>query len=335
MAKDLRTALTGTAADYVGGNRRVDVVLTASTTALGARDGVSPCLSNRALRGTKRFVSTSMVVVTPDAGPNIATLSHELFHTFQCNLGMLSSSELLMEGTAEWASARIDATSYAEAIVTSLGGGRTVGGGTARAIAFCTRFTPQMASAGTDGYRSFAVWAALEAAEPGITRRILTAAVAEARTTPEAVMDLVGDVKWSSALRTAVTSVCGALQVPGTEVTFPSEMRSFLVSNGVATAALGLTANIVVPPGGVQAVNIRWDSYDDMTSFLVTSPDMAPAELAAQIVASARSGPISVSPVGSGVLVTVPGGYMYQEMGSISIASPGIRRSLTVTVRAL
>ncbi len=328
MAQDLRTALAGRPADFIGGSRRIDVVLTADPAMLSGPAGYAQCRTNPSRRGADRFIGASMVVLTDDAVPKFTTLAHEFFHVVQCNMGAIRNSALLTEGSAEWASTRIDPTAFAEA-VRATAGGYGVSGGTARSVGFCRDFDPS-ATMSTDPYRSFAVWAALEAAEPGITRRTILAAVARPRTTADAVMSQVGDVRWSRALAAAVRSVCGELRIPGSPVPLPSEARGF-IALGVG-AGPGSAASITVPAGGVRSATLQWDWDQPAPTFLVTSPQMSPDALAGQLVANTRTAPLPVTPTPSGVLVTVPPELIGDGSGSITAASPGIRTPLALTV---
>ena len=330
MAQDLRLAQAGRPRDFIGASRRLDVVLTADSAAMPDSEGYADCRGDLSRRGADRFVGTSMVVLTDGSAPSVSTLAHEFFHAVQCNLGMGKNALLAMEGTADWASARLQPAAFAGPVIATADGRRWISGGSVQAMGFCQNFDPT-ATASDDPYLSFAVWAALEADTPGLIRRTLTAAATRPLTTPTAVMDQIGDARWSRALATATSAVCGELRVPGSPTRLPAEARGFIGGGGPA-AGPGGAVSISVPAGGVRSAGLNWSQNQAAPTFLIASPQMTPAALAGQLVANTRTAPLVVTPTADGVLVVIPPERVSDGSGSVTVASPSIGAPFAVTI---
>lgn len=195
LTRDAARALAGRPMDFVGGDRRLDVMFDASGATGFVNStvaGIAPCTQSVTPAGRRTFVSGAFVVFTPDAVVPRAVVAHELFHTVQCILGLSGNkTQLLGEGTAEWHAATFEPLDFAGAEVLQ-GNGSTVTGGAARAISFCNGFDPTR-TAGLDGYQAFGVWSALESASPGTILGMLTAGASTPFTTPQAVIAHVGE----------------------------------------------------------------------------------------------------------------------------------------------
>ncbi|MFN8111221.1 MAG: hypothetical protein U0Y82_15480 [Thermoleophilia bacterium] len=140
LARDVRAAVRGVPSDFMGGNRRVDVVLDGSRGSgwlQGQLVGYTRCH-----RDNGRFVNAQTVVLASDPTVNRAVLAHELFHVVQCDLTGLVQAKLLLEGTADWFAALTQPQAFSPAPAPSSTGGQSVVFGTSRTAEFCSRFLP-------------------------------------------------------------------------------------------------------------------------------------------------------------------------------------------------
>lgn len=331
IAADIRRAELGAPSDFAGGDRRVDVTLTANSAYMGQRDGVTSCLTSPALFGANRFRSTSMAVLTTGPAADTATLAHELFHVVQCNRGVVGTADLVMEGTAEWTSATVDPVGFVGGVVVDPADGRRrITGGAARVVGFCTSFTPH-AGPGLDNYRSFPVWMQLEKQQPGTIKNLIAAAVKGVLPSSDATMAIVGDARWTTALGAAHQATCGNLTTPTANMTFPVDTRGFIASNTPDTQIVhtGGSVSAAVPVGGITSIGLRWTT--PTPTIMLSSPQLTPDQLAPRIVASGRTAPLQVTPTPTGVSVVVPVDQIDFGMGFVSIASPGLALPITVT----
>ncbi len=328
LAVDIRRAQRGTAADFVGGDRRIDVTLTANAAFMGERDGYASCLSYPSLFGAYRFQSTSMVVLTNRANADTATLAHELFHVVQCNRGVSNTSDLVTEGSAEWSAAVSDPVGFVGGVlVDPADGQQRLHGGSARAVGFCTSFTPH-AGPGLDNYRSFPVWMELEKTQPGTIRNLIAVAVKGVLRSSDATMALIGDARWTTALGAAHQAVCGGMTTPTANMTFPVDTRGYIAANTPTVVSTGGSTSAAVPVGGVTSIGLRWNTRTPVIT--VSSPQLAPDALATRLVAGGITGPLQVTPTPTGVTITVPPDQVNHAGGYISISSPGLAQPITV-----
>jgi len=330
LAADVRRAQRGTARDFWGGDRRIDVALTANAAYMKGRDGVTSCRTYPKLFGANRFLSTSMVVLTDGPGANTPTLAHELFHVVQCNRGVHGQSDLVMEGTAEWGAAVIDPVGFVGGVLTAPTGERRITGGSARVVGFCTSFTPH-AGPGLDNYRSFPVWMELERRSPGTVRTTIAAAVRGVLRTSDATMALISDARWTTALTAAHQKVCGDMTSPTANMTYPADTRSFIAGNAPAgqIVTTGGSITAAVPVGGITSIALRWTTHTPVIT--VTSPQLPPDQLAARITAGSGSARLPVAVTPAGVSIVVPPEEISWGGGYVSVASPGLAAPITVT----
>ena len=326
LSREIATTLAGRPKDFVGGDRRLDIILDRTgVTGLvgGSLKGVAPCRTS--ISGTtRRFLSASAVVLTPDAEVPRSTLAHELFHSVQCV--MRARGDLLMhEGTAEWFAALTEPGAFA-GLVISDGSGTTVTGGATRAISFCRDFDPSRTGT-LDVYNSWPVWTALDLASPGAVR----AAILKAAQTPRAVMESVGDGQWSASLLSAVTEVCGNLRSPAGQPIFAPQIRDFF-SDGRPVASPGLPATAIVWAGGVQSLVATWTTAPTQVVLRVSAPGIAPATLATRLVVQTGGVVVPVTSDPTASLITLVGPQAAAGAALVTVASPAIAGAISVTL---
>lgn len=339
LKRDAVRALAGRPKDFVGGDRRVDIMFD-STGATGLVNatvvGRAPCTQSVALSGRRTFVSGSFIVFAPDAVVPRATLAHELFHTVQCILGVPGGTPALLgEGTAEWHAATFEPLAFAGAEVAQ-GSSLTVTGGAARAISFCNDFDPTKV-AGLDGYRAFGVWSALEIAAPGTILGTLTASATAPFTSTQAVIGHVGDARWSDALLTATREICGNLRTPSGQTVFPPGIRAFIGANpGTPVAAPGVPATLTLAPGGVRSLPVDWALVDPpptAVTIQITAPGVDPAAIAARSFVHVAGILTAVGPDAAGGVAVVSGDHVVTARGgAVTVANPSSVNPLTITV---
>jgi hypothetical protein len=326
LNREIATTLAGRPKDFVGGDRRLDIVLdrTGVTGMVGGSlKGVAPCRTS--ISGTtRRFVSTNAVVLAPDTDVPRSTLAHELFHSVQCVMG--ARGDLLMqEGTAEWFAALAEPTAFAGQ-VTSDGFGTTVTGGATRAISFCRDFDPSRTGT-LDVYNSWPVWTALDLGSPGAVR---TAILAAAKT-PATVMASVGDAPWSASLLSAVTEVCGNLRSPAGQPIFASQIRDFF-ADGRPVARPGVPVTATVWAGGVQSLVATWTTAPTQVVLRVSAPGVDPATLATRLVTQTGGVVVPVTSDPTGALITLVGPQAGVGAALVTVASPSIAGAISVTL---
>lgn len=325
LRADRARALKGTPRDFVGGDRRVDVVLDASG-ATGQvqrlQPGLSPC---RVIpRGrTRTFVASWAVVYTPVDGPAPReVLAHELFHVAQCVMGVGPGTPIVLrEGTAEWFAALAEPASFPGPVAP---GGTSITSGNARAVTFCNGFDP--AGSGTAPYASWPVWEALDpgTTAPGTVRRMLRAFPGSASPPPAAaaVVNRVGAVAWTDALRIAAREVCGNRRSPGGVVSLAAETRGFLGAGGPAatpTAPVTLT----VPAAGVATAGAVWGSGPvAAVTVRLSAAGIAPEALAAGVVTTTAAGPLTPVVRDGAVAIDVPASAFAERYVPVTVANP-------------
>lgn len=328
LRRDLAAAQRGRPQDFVGGDRRIDLVLHATPVFLGTSDGVTRCRWNSALRGSARFVGTSMSVLTDGARANLSTIAHELFHVLQCNLGADETpSDLLMEGTAEWGAGRLEPLAFAGSGTTD-GAGVSIRGGAVEAAELCNDWSPL--AGGLDSYRSWAVWGALEAQYPGTVRTMLLRAVTTRLSTPSDVIAQVGAARWQAAVLSAATSVCGQLRAPGGTTVFPDQVWDFIGwdAQGVRSVSFGETRTITVAAAGIGSGRAPLTAGTETVT--ITSTALDPVTLAGRLVlTSGRGQPVAATVDAAGV--TVPTAGLTGPL-RITLANPSTAVPVSVTV---
>ena len=327
LLRDMTAARRGRPSDFVGGDRRVDIVVDPSG-ATGrvndSRPAAALCsLGRTGGRKPRRAFAHSYVVVLARGGTApTAALAHELFHVVQCNMAVNASGPaLLLEGTAEWFAAAADPAGFVTAPVTDVSGGTALSGGSSRVAAFCSAFDPADTS-GLDAYNSWGVWAALAAgAEPasGVRTVLQWFSGRTNRRSPDDLIGLIGADRWTGALSTATTGLCGELRAPYTGLAFPGEVRSFFGA-GRPSVSMGAGTTTIVPAWGTASVIARWGTASG-ARVTISAPGISPATLAAATVAMTPSGPLAVVERGAGVEVDVPTDTTEQAM-LVVIASP-------------
>lgn len=331
---DVGRAQRGKPSDFVGGDRRVDIVIDASgvTGQVQAQQtGLSPCRAR--VSGRKRtFVSSWAVVLAPPAEPSPrSVLAHELFHVAQCNLGSGSGTPILVrEGTAEWFSAVAEPAGYPGVV----GPTGSVSNGNARAVSFCRNFDP--AGPGTSPYLSWAVWEALDpgTARSGTVLPVIAGFPGSAAVEPDAaaVIAKVGAARWVEALRTAARSVCGTQRSPSGAVTFAPDIRGF-IGGGVTPASAGAPAVVNVPSGGVSSVAAVWSGSATSVTLTLSSPQ-APAEaLLPSVVVTSRAGLLTPVVRNGAVVVDIPAASRSERVAPVTIANPVAAGPVAVNVQ--
>ncbi len=310
----------GRPADFIGGDRRLDIALHATRDHLGSADGVMGCRSFALSGGRAQFASVNGVVLTIEPAANRTTLAHELFHAVQCIMGVTGQASLLLkEGTAEWHAAVLEPVMFAGA-VTPTPGGAAASGGASRAISFCNDFNPARTQT-LDPYTSWPVWMALELAQPGTIAGLLRSAAATPLTTPQAVVTAVGDPRWSAALATAVREVCGNLRSPNGQTAFPAGIRDFFAT-AAPTASPGTPAVVTVPAGGTASVRAAWSGAATSVTVRVTVAGAAPSTVAQGIAATVGGASVTVGADATSAFISVPPGSIAAGGGPLTIANP-------------
>lgn len=337
FVRDLRRAQTGRPADFVGGNRRVDIILDGSGVTGLVSDGTpgrATCseIPTGPRLSRVQFRSSQLVVLTPGETAPAAVIAHELFHVVQCNTSTSSGApDLLAEGTAEWFAARAEPKDFAGALVAE-GDREVLSGGATRVVGFCTRFDP--VASGLDPYNSWGVWQALDggAVRPA---RVLAALrrVAGLRRAPAAadLIRAVGTARWASAVQEAARSLCGGLRAPFGAVVFPAGTRGFI---GVAspTASAAVPQTVVVPRWGAASVRVTWSPGDAQAVIRVASADVDASALAAAVVATGASGPLAVTVRDGAAVIDVTGAALADGSLTLVVPNPRATGAATVTV---
>jgi hypothetical protein len=326
LRADRARALRGTPRDFVGGDRRVDIVLDASG-ATGQvqrlQPGLSPCRVTPRGGARAAFVASWVVVYAPADGPAPrAVLAHELFHVAQCVSGVGPGTPVLLrEGTAEWFAALAEPAGFPGA---SVPGGASITSGNARAATFCTGFDP--AGGGTAPYASWPVWEALDpgTAGPGAVRAMLRAFPGSRSPAPTAaaVVRRVGAVAWTDALRVAAREVCGNRRSPSGVVLFAPEVRDFLGAGGPA-ASPATPATLTVPAAGVATAGAVWGPAPvAAVTVRLSAPGVAPEALAAGVVVTTTAGPLAAVVRDGAVAVDVPPAALGERSVPVTVAGP-------------
>jgi hypothetical protein len=336
LAGELRTAQRGRPSDFVGGDRRVDLVLDGSATGVSGfvrpgQPGAAICRTST--RGAQRtFVATWVTVLaTSDIPATRSTVAHEMMHVVQCVMGVRPDTTLLVkEGTAEWFAALAEPAAFPGTVPD---GG--VSGGNARAASFCNRFDPR--GPGLQPYASWAVW---EAIDPGTPRAAAVRAVLNGYRRSSAgaesgAIARVGTARWSEALRVAAREVCGNLRSPSGVVAFAPRTREFIGATA-STARFGAPAGLTVPAGGVASGAAIWGSLPvAAVAVRLSAPGIPPEALAAQVVAGTSTG-ILAPAVRNGVLVLdIPAAALGERYVPVTVANPSTGAPLQVTIEVL
>lgn len=290
MAREVRAAQLGRPSDFVGGDRRLDVILDGR----GATGMVAPGQPGRAVcrtqgAGTDRTFHSSWIVVLATADSSVRpVVAHEIFHSVQCQMGLASAApDLLIEGSADWFAARIEPSTYAGA-VTESGTEISVTGGNSRVATFCTHFDPH-STAGVGPYTSWAVWQALDAGPRSTVVAPLLRRFAAHGVGPGQVIAQVG-ARWGDALQQASQAVCGAGVSPDGQVSFAPQVREFI---GLTTPAVqvGDVGAIDVPAGGVASGRADWRLTEpEAVTLHLTADGLDAATLAGRLTVTTSSG---------------------------------------------
>ena len=166
------------------------------------------------------------------------------------------------------------------------------------------------------------MWAALAAgAEPasGVRTVLQWFSGRTNRRSPDDLIGLIGADRWTGALSTATTGLCGELRAPYTGLAFPGEVRSFFGA-GRPSVSMGAGTTTIVPAWGTASVIARWGTASG-ARVTISAPGISPATLAVATVAMTPSGPLAVVERGAGVEVDVPTDTTEQAM-LVVIASP-------------
>ncbi len=337
LKRDIARAEAGRPSDFVGGNRRVDIMFDA-TGATGRVNatvaGVAPCSQSVAPSGRRTFFSGTFILFAPDAVVPRATLAHELFHTVQCILGVGGGTSMLLgEGTAEWHAATFEPGAFAGAEIQQ-GATTSVTGGAARAISFCNDFDPTDV-AGLSGYRSFGVWSALELAAPGTVLGMLTASITTPFTTPQAVIAHVGDARWSDALMVAAREICGNVRTPTGQTVFPAGIRAFLGAGPEPAAAPAAPVSVPLAPGGVRSLRVDWRTVDPATTSVtiqIAATGVDPAAVAARTFVQIAGALVAATADASGATVVVPAAQLAAGGGVVTLANPSSVAPTSITL---
>jgi len=333
LTRELQAALRGGPKVFVGGDRKLDIVLHASRKQLTTTDGAGQCRRYRLANGKPAFRAMSFVVFSP--GPKAtyrAPLAHELFRSVECRMLLPdSNAPLLREGAAEAMAAVAFPEGYAGSIQ-QIGTTTLAFGGAAQTIGFCSTFDPR-STEGRDPYRSWAPWAAIETAQPGTIRAILQSAVTTPLTTSAEVLAAIGDARWSGALARATKSVCGNLTSPTGKTTFPAAVRDRIAGSGSGTLASPVTpAALSLSPGGVRAVTTSWTPTSTSVTIHVRIAGVTPAKVLEGTVVTVGGVPLALTTDATDVLASVPAGSIPLAKGIVSIANPAMLTSAGVTV---
>lgn len=319
--------------DFVGGDRRVDIVLDAdgATGAVRAgQPGLAVCRT-RGDGGRRSFVASWLYLYAEPEDTSLrATMAHEIFHVVQCITNTRGDApQLLKEGTAEWFSVLSEPASFPGAV----GVDGAINAGNARAASFCNAFDPRNLQ-GLDVYAAWAVWEALDPA----TRRAdlvprLLRVYRRATGDGDGVIRRVGEARWSQALLTAARSVCGTLRSPSGRVTFAPQVRGFLGSQTPAAEA-GRPATVTVPPGGLVTVGAVWGRRPvGSASVSVTAPAVPADVMAQQIVVSTALTPLTPAVRDGGAAVDIPAESLGEAYVPVTIANPSASAPVQVTVQ--
>ena len=339
LKRDVARALAGRPQDFVGGDRRVDVMFD-STGATGlvksTTDGVTRCTQSVAPSGRRTFVSGSVILFTPDAAVPRALVAHELFHIAQCILGINKGKPALLgEGTAVWHAATFEPLDFAGTVVALGNGYFTVTRGADRAISFCNDTDPTRTT-GLDGYQAFGVWSAIEIASPGTILGLLATNDVTPFATPQAVIAHVGDARWSDALLTATREICGNLRTPSGQTVFPPGIRALFGTNrGTPTAQPAAPAAITLAPGGVRSIPVNWALVDPpptTVTIQVAAPGIDPAAITARTFAHIAGAPVTGIPDPAGTSVVLSGAQVAARGGAVTVANPSSVTPLEITV---
>lgn len=338
LKRDVTRALSGRPRDYVGGDRRVDIMFD-GTSATGLVNstvvGRAPCTQSVAVSGRRTFVSGSFILFAPDAVVPRAVIAHELFHTVQCILGLPGGTPAVVaEGTAEWHAATFEPVDFAGAEIAQ-GNMVSVTGGAARAISFCNDFDPT-STTGLDGYRAFGVWSALEIAAPGTVLGVLTAGATTPFTTTQTVIGHIGDARWSEALLVATREICGNLRTPSGQTVFPPGIRAFFGANpGTPAAQPAAPATVTLAPGGVRTIPVGWPPTDPpptTVTIQVAAPGIDPAAVAARTFVHVAGELVSAGPDATGSAAVLSGAQVTAQGGAVTVANPSSIIPLSITV---
>jgi hypothetical protein len=336
LTGELRTAKRGRPGDFVGGDRRVDLVLDGSSQGVTGfvrpgQPGAAICRTST--RGSQRtFVATWMtVLVTPDIPAARATTAHEMMHVVQCVMGVRPDTTLLVkEGTAEWFAALAEPGAFPGTLPD---GG--ISGGNARAASLCNAFDPR--GAGLQPYASWAVWEALDPGTPraSAVRAILDGYRRSASGAESGAMARVGAARWSEALRVAAREVCGDRRSPSGVVRFAPQMRGFLGATA-SPARPGAPAPLRVPAGGVATATAIWGALPvAAVTVRLSAPGIAPEALAGGVVVSTAAGVLSPAVRDGAVVVDIPAPAFGERYVPVTVANPSTETSAQVTIEML
>lgn len=325
LAGELRTAQRGRPADFVGGDRRVDIVLDGSAQGVtgfvrAGQPGAAICRT--ATRGSqRRFVATWLnVLVTTDIAAARTTTAHELMHAVQCVMGVRPDTALLVkEGTAEWFAALAEPAAFPGTVPAN-----GVTGGNARAVSFCNSFDPR--GGNLQPYASWAVWDALDAGSPRPTtvRALLDGYRRSAAGGDSGAIGRVGAARWSEAVRVAAREVCANRRSPSGAVTFAPEVRGFLGATA-SPARVGAPATLTVPAGGVATAAAIWGAAPAAAvTVRLSAPGLSPEALAAQVVASTPSGVLSAGVRDGAAVIDVPAEALGTRYVPVTVANPSV-----------
>ncbi len=323
LLADMRRAQKGSASDYVGGDRRVDVVIDstgASGKVTATQTGLSPCRTFSRPRRT--FVASWAVVLAPVDQPSPrAVLAHEIFHVAQCKLGVGPGTPLVLrEGTAEWFAALAEPGGFPGPV-----GASSITNGNARAATFCNGFDP--GGTGTAPYAAWPVWEALDPGNPapGLVRQLLVkgfpggAAIAPPTS---AVIAAVTGPRWIEALRVAAREVCGNQRSPSGLINLAPELRSYLGS-GAPQATPTAPADDTIAEGGITTLPAVWGSTAwSSVSIRITSAQ-APAEaILPGVVVSTKTGALTPVIRNGAVVVDIPAANRSEGYAPVTVVTP-------------
>ncbi|MEQ9337414.1 MAG: hypothetical protein RJQ03_09515, partial [Miltoncostaeaceae bacterium] len=333
FGRERTLGLRGRPRDFVGGDRRVDVVLDvagATGYVRTGQTGLAVCRT-RGDGGRRSFVASWLYLLMQPGDTSVrATLAHEAFHVVQCVMNTRGDApQLLREGSAEWFSVLSEPASFPGAV--GLDGAITAGN--ARAASFCNEFDPRNL-AGLDVYSAWAVWEALDPAtrRASLVPRLLRV-YRRATGDGDGVIRRVGEARWSQALLTAARTVCGTLTSPSGRVTFAPQVRGFLGSRN-QPAEVGRPATITLPPGGLVTVGAVWGQRAvGAASVSVGSPAVAPDVLAQQIVVSTALTPLTPGVRDGQAAVDIPAESLNEGYVPVTIANPSASSPVQVTVQ--
>ncbi|MGD9572424.1 MAG: hypothetical protein AB7V62_11095 [Thermoleophilia bacterium] len=337
LLADMRRAQRGSPSDFVGGDRRVDVVVDATgvTGKVSAQQtGVSPCRTYSRPRRT--FVASwAFVLAPPDQPSPRAVLAHELFHVAQCKLLVGPGTPLVLrEGTAEWFAALAEPGGFP-----GLVGPTSITNGNARAASFCNGFDP--GGTGTAPYASWPVWEALDTGSPapGLVRQLLVkgfpggAAIAPPAS---AVIAAVTGPRWVEAVRVAAREVCGNRRSPSGIINLAPELRSYLGS-GALQATPTTPADDTIAEGGITTLPAVWGASSTFTSVSVriTSAQAAAEALVPGVVVTTRSGPLTPVIRGGAVVVDIPASARSEGYVPVTVVTPLVAGAAAIRVEVI